>query len=153
MSEEQHNRERIQHQEVRFERRDFSLAAIVAVGLYLIATAILLHALLWLLFAAYSEAPSAPRLSPSYSYYHPATFPPGPRQEGLDPRDDPQVPRQSVEYLAQPYGWVSHESRVVRIPVALAMQVIAERQRGVASNSQAGRPAVRALPIREEQNR
>ena len=78
-------------------------------GVYLIAAAVVLHALLWLIFARYSGAPSAPRLAPSYSYYQSGHVPARTAPEGIGPRDDPKVPRQSVEFLAKPYGWVSHE--------------------------------------------
>lgn len=71
------------------------------------------------------------------------TEPPAPRLQ-VDPALDIYDHRQAEEKVLGSYGWVDEKAGVVRIPIARAMELLA--QRGTAATAGTGNPAAPAAP-------
>lgn len=103
------------------EKRDVRLKVIVIFAVALVAAAIVIHVLIWLLFEGFgrltpgaaSEFPRAPAQAD--------TNPPAPRLQ-VKPREDMKELRRREEDLLATYGWVDRETGIVRIPIDEAMQ-------------------------------
>jgi hypothetical protein len=122
------------YQEIRHELRDVTVRPIVGfcIGLFLlVAFSFWVTRVMFNYFAA-REAKSA-SWTASLMRERPQLLPPEPRLEVLPVQDLKQM-RASEENILHSYGWVNQQSRIVRIPIERAMQLIAER----------GLPSVRA---------
>jgi hypothetical protein len=114
------------YQEIRHELRDVTVRPIVGfcIGLFLLmAFSFWVTRVMFNYFAA-REAKSA-SWTPSLMRERPQ-LPPEPRLEVLPVRDLKQM-RAAEENILHSYGWVNQQSRIVRIPIERAMQLIAER--------------------------
>jgi hypothetical protein len=117
------------------EESDVNIRAIFGFGLGLLAVAVVIHALMWLLFIyfdARDEASTAPR--------HPLAaaenaLPPEPRLQ-IRPRQDLIDLRTQEAEALESYGWVDRNAGVVRIPIDEAMRLTL--QRGLPARPSAG---------------
>lgn len=108
-----------------YETRDVSVRAVLWLALGIVFAAVIVHVGLWILLASLrSEAHQHdPRLSPLAETQ---PTPPAPRLQSAPSQDYQQFRREEDERLHS-YGWVDREHKVVRIPIARAMELLAER--------------------------
>ena len=101
--------------------------AVLGFGAGLVVTALVLHALVWLLFA-YFDRREATRVAPAYplAIGREDRLPPEPRLQP-NPRGDLQALRAQEEALLTTYGWVDRPAGVVRIPIEEAIRITAQR--------------------------
>ena len=109
------------------EESDVNIRAIFGFGLGLLAVAVVIHALMWLLFvyfAARDDASAAPHhpLAPVES----AAVPPEPRLQ-TNPRQDLLDLRAQEAQVLGSYGWIDRNAGTVRIPIDEAMRLTLER--------------------------
>jgi hypothetical protein len=109
------------------EASDVDLRAILGVGAGLAAGAIVISALVWLLFLHLSnrEAHGAPLEFP-LAAGQAQRLPPEPRLQ-TDPREDLRVLRESEDKVLRSYGWIDKSAGVVRIPIDEAMKLTLQR--------------------------
>jgi hypothetical protein len=120
----------------RHEESDVNIRAIFAFGLGLFAVAVVIHALMWLLFmyfAGRSEASAEP--SRPLPGIEKAALPPEPRLQ-TTPRQDLVDLRTQESALLDSYGWVDRNEGIVRIPIDEAMRLTL--QRGLPARPSAG---------------
>lgn len=114
--------------EVRHERSDVSVRSIFLFGVGLLIAAVVIHLLMWWLFdyfAARAERVDRP-FPTSVVRGTTKSVPPEPHLQVV-PRQDLQEMRATEDAVLNSYGWVDQQTRIVRIPVERAMQVLAER--------------------------
>jgi hypothetical protein len=115
---------------------EINVRAIFAFGVGLLVSAILIQAMIWLLFRSFSGQEAA-RGAPAYPLAagQDARLPPEPRLQ-TDPRGDLRDLRAHEDNLLTTYGWVDKAGGVVRIPIEDAIRITA--QRGLPSRSGTG---------------
>jgi hypothetical protein len=110
------------------EERDIRLRPIVWAGAALVVLAIVVHVGLAWLFDYFTErrtrleGPPAPTAPIAW----PRQLPAGPRLQ-IDPHQDLQQLLSAEATILQRYDWVDHEAGIARIPIARAMELLAER--------------------------
>ena len=106
---------------------EVDIRAIFTFGAGLLVSAIVIQALIWLLFQYFSERESV-RLAPEYPLAagQETRLPPEPRLQ-TDPRADLQELRAHESSMLSTYGWVDKAAGIVRIPVDEAMRITAQR--------------------------
>ena len=115
-------------EDIHHEPSDIDFRAILGIGAGLVAAALVIYALVWLLFLylsnreAHDALPEFP-LAASQE----RRLPPEPRLQ-TDPREDLRVLRQSEDQILQSYGWIDKNAGVVRIPIDEAMKLTVERR-------------------------
>jgi hypothetical protein len=141
----------VEHTEPRpeegYEKRDVENAAVFrpALGFFLLVvlTVVLMR---WLFgYLAAREASTDRPLSP-IARNAPRELPPEPRLQ-LSPPTDLAAMREEENEALHSYGWVDRESRVVRIPIERAMELVAKRglpTRGSPPAASEGSPPARA---------
>jgi len=109
------------------EERDVNIRAILAFGAGLIAVAIVIHVLVWLLFMYFNarEAAQPPAEYPLATEQK-RRLPPEPRLQ-TNPREDLRELRAGEDELLTTYGWVDRNVGVVRIPIDEAMKLVIQR--------------------------
>jgi hypothetical protein len=114
-------------EDIHHEPSDIDFRAILGVGAGLVVAALVIYALVWLLFLSLSnrEAHGAPPEFPLAASQE-QRLPPEPRLQ-TDPREDLRVLRQSEDQILQSYGWIDKNAGVVRIPIDEAMKLTVER--------------------------
>ena len=112
---------------VAHEPTDANTWAITRFGIALGLCVLLVHLILWWLFAHYSsrEAKFSP-LVPEMIKTQAPREPPEPRLQG-NPQADLRKMLQDEDTVLNHYGWVDPERGVVRIPIDRAIDVIATR--------------------------
>jgi len=112
---------------VHHEETDVDLRAILAFGAGLVAVAIAVHILIWLLFRFF-DAQAARRDVVEYplAAEQADRLPPEPRLQ-TNPRQDLQDLRTQETDTLTTYGWVDRNNGVVRIPIDDAMKLVVQR--------------------------
>jgi len=113
--------------QTRHETSDVNIRGILAFGAALIVAAVVIHFLVWLLFAYFTarEAPIAAREFPLAADQQ-NRLPPEPRLQA-SPRQDLADLRRNEDAILDSYGWVDRNAGVVRIPIADAIRLTLER--------------------------
>jgi hypothetical protein len=124
-------------QEVHHETSDVNIVAILGFGAGLLAAAVIVHLLIFVLFR-YFESREGARVPAEYPLARSQEdrVPPEPRLQ-TDPRQDMSDLRAKEDEWLGSYGWVDRNADIVRIPVDAAMKLTLER----------------GLPARTEQTR
>lgn len=106
---------------------EVDIRAIFTFGVGLLVSAILIQAMIWLLFRSFSGR-EALRGAPSYPLAagQDARLPPEPRLQ-TDPRGDLRDLRAHEDAVLATYGWVDKAGGVVRIPIEDAIRITAQR--------------------------
>jgi hypothetical protein len=113
--------------EVHHEESDVNIRAIFGFGAGLIVVAVVVHLLIYVLFAFFDarEHLSAPAEYPLAAAQE-TRLPPEPRLQ-TDPREDLSALRAKEDDILGSYGWVDRNAGIVRIPIEAAMKVTLER--------------------------
>jgi hypothetical protein len=113
--------------DVHRETSDVSVGGIVVFVVVLLVAAVVIHGGVWALYR-YFDAQSARRGPAEFPLATTSIrrLPPEPRLQ-TDPRDDLANLRRSENEVLQSYAWVDRGAGVVRIPIAQAMKLTAER--------------------------
>jgi len=113
--------------EVRHETSDVDTRAIFAFGAGLVAVALLINLLTYVLFR-YFDAREGRRVMPQYplAAAEGARVPPEPRLQ-TNPRQDLADLRTRENETLTTYGWVDRNAGVVRIPIEEAIRLTLER--------------------------
>jgi hypothetical protein len=125
----QASHQRADNPQVDHEESDVNIRAILGFGAGLVAVAVVIHLLMWLLLG-YFEAREAkqalaPRMYP-LAAEQANRLPPEPRLQ-TTPREDLADLRVREEALLNSYGWVDRNAGIVRIPIDAAMKLTLER--------------------------
>lgn len=120
------------------EESDVSVNAVFGFGAGLMAVAIAVFLVVWLLFVYFDrrETPSEPPIFPLANGQE-LRLPPPPRLQTA-PREDLKAFRAREDARLDGYQWVDKASGVVRIPITEAMKLTVER--GLPSRPAAGVP-------------
>jgi hypothetical protein len=108
--------------------RDIQLRPIIWAGVTLILVAIVVHLGVWWLFDYFTESRTqleSPPV-PTAPLAWPRQVPPGPRLQ-IDPQRDLRALLDAQNAILQSYGWVDREAGTARIPIARAIDLLAER--------------------------
>jgi hypothetical protein len=112
--------------EVVHEESDVNVRAIFGFGAGLVALAIVVHLLLWLLVNYYTkQADQVPRDFPLSAEYQQQP-PPEPRLQ-TRPQEDLRELRAREDAILNGYGWVDKNAGVAHIPIEEAMKIVAQR--------------------------
>jgi hypothetical protein len=113
--------------EPRHETSDVDIRGILAFGLALIVSAIVIHLLVLALFD-YFDRREARRVPAEYPLAagQGTRVPPEPRLQ-TNPREDLRRFRANEDELLTSYGWIDKNAGVVRIPIDDAMKLVLER--------------------------
>ncbi len=109
------------------EDTDVNVLGILAFGVGLLVTGIVIHGLIWLLFQYFSGRESV-RSLPDYPLAagQETRVPPEPRLQ-TNPRADLRELRAHEDLVLSTYGWVDKAAGVVRIPIEEAMKITVQR--------------------------
>jgi hypothetical protein len=119
---------------VRTEPSDLSVRYILAFGLTMIVSAVVIHAGIYWLFEHYTAREARIKESP---FPLAAERPPRPREpllegirreEGVNPYVHADTLRTTAPEELHSYGWVDHKKGVVRIPIEAAMKLVVEQK-------------------------
>jgi hypothetical protein len=112
---------------VRHEASDVSFSSVMGFGAGLVASALVISALVWALFGFFS-ARAARRGSTVDRLTQPQglPLPPQPRLQ-TDPRGDLLAFREAEDRTLATYGWVDRNAGIVRIPIEQAMKLTVDR--------------------------
>jgi hypothetical protein len=137
---------RRENPEVSHEHSDVNVRAILGFGLILLIAAVVVHLGLYWLLQLYSDrsAERAPSVSAMPSEDQ---TPPPPRLQVSPPTELAKM-RAAEEKELQSYGWVDKETKIVRIPIDRAMELIAEK--GLPARKQSPPSSSPALRGRKE---
>lgn len=111
-------------------------------GIAFVVLTVVAVIVVWILqpFMVRSQEAESPPANPLAAAFG-RTEPPAPRLQ-VDPALDIHDHRAAEAKVLESYGWVDQKTGVVRIPIARAMELLA--QRGVAATAGAGDPAAAA---------
>ena len=114
-------------QKARHETSDVNIAGIFGFGAGLLAVAMIVHLLIFVLFR-YFESREGARVPAEYPLARSQEdrVPPEPRLQ-TDPRQDLSDLRAKEDEWLGSYGWVDKNAGVVRIPIDAAMKLTLER--------------------------
>lgn len=112
---------------VAHEESDVNVSAILRYGMGLVAIAIVIHVLLWLLLGVF-ERQNARRQTQVFPMAagDQNRLPPAPRFQE-NPQQELQELRAKQRALLEGYGWVSKEAGIARIPIEDAMKIVIQR--------------------------
>jgi hypothetical protein len=116
------------HADVDHEKSDVNIRAILGFGAGLIALAIVVYVVVWLLFGYLGrreDRASATRTYP-LAVGQEDRLPPEPRLQ-TNPRQDLKDLREAEDQVLKSYQWVDRNAGVVRIPIDEAMKVTLQR--------------------------
>jgi len=113
--------------DIQHETSDANIRGIMAFGVALLIAAVIIHFLVWLLFAYFAsrESQRTAREFPLAAEQQ-NRLPPEPRLQ-TNPRQDLTDLRRREDALLGSYGWVDKNAGVVRIPIGEAMRLTLER--------------------------
>ena len=137
----------IRNPHTRYEPRTFNARLVFMVMIGMIVAGFLVHFFVLGLWAVFekeshgSDQQQKPMLSSAPSPGGPPHLPPEPRLQP-DPVSDLHKMRDAEDNVLQTYGWVDKNGGVVRIPVARALDLVA--QRGLPNWGAAAPPAATA---------
>jgi hypothetical protein len=122
--------------DVEHEGSDVNVRAILGFGAGLIAVAVLVHLMVWLMFLYFSSAEATRDATDFPLAAGQATrLPPEPRLQST-PREDLRELRAREAEVLSSYGWVDRTTGVVRIPIDEAMKLTL--QRGLPARARSG---------------
>ena len=122
----------IRNPHTRYERRTFNPRIVFGVMIGMIVAGFVVHFFvvgIWTLLEKGSRAADQehkPMLSSTPAPGEPPRLPPEPRLQP-DPVSDLHKMRDAEDNVLQTYGWVDKNAGVVRIPVARALDLVAQR--------------------------
>jgi hypothetical protein len=121
------NRENHANPAVSHESRDVNIGAVFGFGAALIAVAVVVQLLIYVLFGYFNsrEGAKVPAEYPLAAAQG-DRVPPEPRLQ-TDPRQDLADMRAKEDEVLGSYGWVDKNAGVVRIPIDTAMKLTLER--------------------------
>ncbi len=113
--------------EVHHETTDVNIRGIIAFGVGLLVSAIVIHFLVWLLFEFFAGR-QAQRVAPEFplATAQEHRLPPEPRLQ-VSPREDLRELRAHEDEVLNGYGWADRAKGVVRIPITEAMKLTLQR--------------------------
>lgn len=112
---------------VSHEETDVNIRGILGFAVALIAVAIVVHLLIWVLFRFFDARAARPTtVEYPLAVQQENRLPPEPRLQ-TNPREDLRELRDSEEQVLTTYGWVDRNTGVVRIPIEDAMKLTIER--------------------------
>ena len=116
---------------VSYEKEDADTRMVIRAGILLALAALVASALVLFLFRwlAEREAKGDAPPPPMAAGLDPNRVPPAPRLQTL-PTQDLDAARAEEERTLTTYGWVDEHAGTVRIPIAEAMRLLAERGEG-----------------------
>jgi len=144
MTEHQHDREPAEssgHTPDAYERTDAHLRGIALAGAALVLATVVILAICVAIFNYYTARTGGNQGEiPPLPLAERGKLPPAPRLEGLEKVTEAES---SPETDTPPhdYGWVDEEKRMVRIPIARAMQLALKRLHGAAPPAESGADA------------
>ena len=109
------------------ETRDISTRIVVIFGISLLVGAVIVHVLIWLVYAQFARAAAT-----AYPQEYPLArvgappLPPEPRLQ-TRPREELQRMRAEEDRILGSYGWVDPQRGVVRIPIERACALTLEQ--------------------------
>ncbi len=107
-----------------YETRDASTRGLVMFGISLFATLVVIAALTAWVFGYFAKSQSlGPPASP---FENVRVLPPQPRLQ-VNPRQDLQRLREDENAELDNYGWLDQKNGIVHIPIARAMDLVAQR--------------------------
>jgi hypothetical protein len=121
--------------------REVNLRGVLWAGAILVTVALVVHLLIWWLlrgFETYDEKRDV-RLTPIEAELRPQEQPPPEPRLEVSPRQNLEELRQEEDALIRGAAWVNPQQGVVRVPLDVALEVIAER--GVAAEVVGGTAA------------
>jgi len=122
----------VRNPHTRYERRTINVRLVVLTMVGLVVGGVLIHfvvAGLWTMLEQHSQSvdkTQKPILGHVAIPGEPPRLPPEPRLQA-DPVSDLHRMREAEDNVLQTYGWVDKNAGVVRIPVARALDLLAER--------------------------
>lgn len=116
----------VRHDDVRHEPKDINFRNLMWFAGALIALAVVIHIVLYVIMVGYTQFDFGLKLAPAYRDFKPDELPQDPRLESLRPPDQLGEIRPHLE-VPDEFGWVEREKGLVKIPVATAMELIARR--------------------------
>jgi hypothetical protein len=124
--------------EIGYERRDVDAGRLLRTFFAIVLVTVAVIVLLWWLYHVFvadeaARQPPPPILKPESSVH----APPPPRLQTV-PAADLEARREREDALLDGYGWVDREKQRVRIPIAEAMRLLAER--GIPPGASGGAP-------------
>lgn len=136
---------------VKHETRDISTRIVVIFAVSLIAGALIVHFLIWVLYLFYGslQAKAYPRQYPMAQVGAPP-LPPAPRLQ-TQPREDLKRMRAEEETYLNSYGWVNAAAGTAHIPIDRAMQQLL--QQGLPARQQPPAGASPGMPERSSSGR
>lgn len=108
------------------KRSDIHFSTILKFGVMLLAVAIVVHVLMWILFDRLNTYEEQTEMKPSPMAPR-SQEPPEPRLQ-VNPTSDLQAYRESDAEMLNHYGWVDKQAGVVHIPISEAMKLVVERE-------------------------
>lgn len=143
-------RQHRENPEVHHEERDVNIRAILWFIFFSVATAVVIHLIVWWMFQKFADMERR-KTPPPLSYVEQGKKPiePEPKLQ-INPIAELAAVRRADEIQRSSYGWVDRERGVVRIPIEEAMRIAVGRGFAVRQSPQAAVPAaVPAEPARE----
>jgi hypothetical protein len=133
------------------ETRDISTRVVVVFGASLFVGAVIIHVVIWLLYAQFQRAAANayPREYPMAHVGAPA-LPPEPRLQ-TQPREELQRMRAEEMRVLESYGWVDPQRGVVHIPIEQAMDMVVRQ--GLPFRAGAAPYAPQAMPDKSNSGR
>jgi hypothetical protein len=116
----------VRHEDVRHETKDINFRNLMVFAGALIALAVVIHIVLYVILVGYTGYDFGLKLAPAYQDFVPDEFPQEPRLESLRPPDQLGETRPHLE-VPDEFGWVERERGLVKIPVETAMKIIVDR--------------------------
>ena len=112
--------------ETRFEPSDVSARPVILTGVGIALVTLLCAGICYFVLIGGTERREAvgPQATPAEKGFHP--LPPEPRLQ-ISPREDFAEYRASELSILHSYGWLDRSKGTVRIPIDLAMQIIAQK--------------------------
>ena len=112
---------------VGYEHSDVNIRAILAFGAGLVAVAIVVHVLVWVLYRFFEAQASRPTpVEYPLAAQQESRLPPEPRLQ-TNPREDLRLLRDAEAETLSSYGWVDRNAGVVRIPIDDAIRLTLQR--------------------------
>lgn len=129
-----------QNPAVHHEESDVDIGAIFKIGTGLVILAAAIHVVVWLVFV-YFNGREAANLRTRYPLGAGQELrqPPAPRLQ-VTPRQDLRDLRARDDQALNSYQWVDRSAGIVRIPIAEAMKMTAERGFPVRQSPEPGKP-------------
>jgi hypothetical protein len=109
------------------EESDVDFRALLGFAAALVAVAIVVHLMVWVLFRFFEARAARPTpVEYPLAVQQENRLPPEPRLQ-TNPREDLRELREGEEQTLSSYGWVDRNAGVVRIPIEEAMKLTIER--------------------------